>query len=145
MDDFAAQIDSLIASILSIRGDKIVTLAINGEEPFVIDISKDGQFGYDESHSLLFRNKLATAFQQNGGLVVRQILPLKVEREMPNGQKVWNPRKNIYGVYITDEQWIPLSRTEMKIAHCRDAKTGKLLKPEPDIAFRDFPVVDFGD
>lgn len=142
MDDITAQIDSLIASILSIRGNKIITLAISGEEPFIIDVNAAGVFGYDESHDFLFRTKLTAALQNDGGLVVRQILPIKVEREMPNGQKVWNPRKNLYGVYFTDGQWIPLSRTELKIAYCTDTKTGKLGKPEQDVTFRDFPVIE---
>jgi len=135
-----AAMDKLIKAIVKIPGNKIVTLMVQGEsEPFVIDISADGKFGYHESHELLFRAKLASAFSSSGGMIIRQFLPLKVERKMPDGKKVWIPRKKIYGIFIAKGKWYPLSKEEVRKACCTDAETGKPIPPEPDVSFSDFP------
>ncbi len=103
--------DKLIKSIVKIPGEKIVTLIVQGEsEPFVIDVSADGKFGYHESHELLFRAKLVSAFSSSGGMIIRQFLPVKVQRKMPDGKKVWIPRKKIYGVFIGKGKWYPLKK-----------------------------------
>jgi hypothetical protein len=134
-------INSLIEAILKIPGKKIVTLSIDGEaEPFVLDISAEGALGYDASHEFLFKNKLSTAFKSYGGLIVRQFLEIKVERELPNGEKAWIPRKNIYGILISRGGWEPLPEHEVRLAHCTDARTGRPIPQEPDVSFKDFPL-----
>lgn len=139
-NNFTIQIETLISSILNIRGEKVVTVSIGGQEPFIIDVSAEGVFGHDDTHESLFRHQLEVAFRYDGGLVVRQILPIKTEIQTADGNKTWVPRKLLYGVYIGKGQWFPLSKNEMKIAHCTDPKSGKWIKPGQDIGFRDFPV-----
>lgn len=128
---------NLIELILKIPGAKILTLATGDQEPFVIDVSEDGVFGYDKGHKLLFKVKLASAIENGGGLIIRQFLTIKVERKMPNGKKLWIPRKNIYGISLGSGSWRPLSTSEVKLAHCIDHKTGKPIPPEPDVSFCD--------
>jgi len=136
-----AAMDKLIKSIVKIPGEKIVTLIVQEEsEPFVIDVSADGKFGYHESHELLFRAKLVSAFSSSGGMIIRQFLPVKVQRKMPDGKKVWIPRKKIYGVFIGKGKWYPLSKEEVRRACCTNVETGKPIPPEPDVSFSDFPA-----
>lgn len=140
MSRIDAGVNDLIQAILQIPGNKIVTLAIEGEEPFVIDISAKGKFGYHKSHELLFKIKLMSAFRNSGGLIIRQFLSIKVERKTPSGKMIWIPKKNIYGVQIINGSWKPVPRHEVKRAHCTDADSGKPIPCEKDVFFLDFPV-----
>ena len=140
MDEIAIQIKGLMESILKIPGKKILTLATEHLEPFVIDVSEDGVLGYEEGHDLLFKAKLFSAFRSVGGLTVRQFLSIKVEEEMPNGKKLWIPRKNIYGVRIAYGDWTPLSKLEIRSAYCTDYSTGKPITPGKDVSFCNFPI-----
>jgi hypothetical protein len=130
-------VDKLIAVIQGIPGQKIVTLyaptSLNPE--FSIDIQSAGRMGYEEGHEALFKAKLVHALIDGGGLVVRQLLGVKVQRRMPNGKVLWIPKKNLYGFKLGGGGFQPLSREEMRRAHCTDHKTGKVLEPEPDVIF----------
>ena len=135
------EVDRLIDSILRIDRNKIITIVSTYEkEPFVIDISSEGQIGYEEGHELLFRYKLIEAFNSKGGLLIRQFLPIKVQREMQDGKKMWIPKKNIYGILISNGSWKHMSKFEVKELYRIDSKTGKYLPLERDIIFSDFPI-----
>jgi hypothetical protein len=83
---------------------------------------------------------LQTAIDSNGGLIVRQFLSLKVERLMPNGKRIWVPKKNVYGVMMGNGTWQALSAQSVQHASCVDATTGKPLPPEDDVTYLKFPV-----
>lgn len=127
-------VDELLEVITGLRGDKIVTLAYE-ERKFVIDINANGKIGYDPTHEALFRAKLFNAMDSPGSLIVRQFLPIKVERTMTDGRKRWIPKKKIYGVVLVNGSWLPISKAEMRTAYCIDHKTGEYLAPEPDVIF----------
>ncbi len=140
MDDLIlSHINKLIQSILKIPGKKKVTLAFGNRETFVIDISENGDFGYEEGHELLFRAKLQTAFTSQGGLVIREFLPVKVEEVMPNGKTLWKPIKNIYGVHIQNGKWCSILADELQDICNTDADTGELLPPEDNVHYVEFP------
>src|SRR5262249_57253893 len=92
-----SDIGNLIRSILKIGGSKIVTLVDKKYPPISFDVSAKGFFGHHESHKRLFEMKLQRAMKTSGGLIVRQFLAIKVEKTMPNGERIWIPRKKIYG------------------------------------------------
>jgi hypothetical protein len=141
MNKVNLEIESLLDAILNVPGDKIITLiAHDRSEPFSIDIGADGNIGYEDFHKSLFDAKLLTAFSCSGGVIIRQFLALKVERVMPNGKKMWIPRKNIYGVMIGNGGWKGLTENEVKNAHCTNAETGEPLTPEENVAFQKFPI-----
>lgn len=141
MTETACRIDQLMAAIVKIPGPKMLTLmTTEHQEPLVIDVSSSGVFGYRRNHCLLFRTRLAIAFANAGSLIIRQILPIKIQREMPNGGRLWIPRKQLYGVSIAGGDWMPLSREEMRWAHCIDCETGRPIAPEKDVSFGDFPA-----
>jgi hypothetical protein len=74
------------------------------------------------------------------GLIIRQFLSVKVERVMPNGRRVWIPRKNVYGIELGHGQWRPLSSTEIRDASNTDAASGRRLPPEDDVTYQEFQV-----
>ena len=142
-DRIINNLEKLIDSIVNkIPGEKIITLVIQGREnnPFVIDVSKDGKFGYHESHEVLFKTKLISAFLSSGGMIIRQFLPMKTTIKTPDGRKIKVPLKKIYGVFIAKGSWYPFPKEEVKKACCTDPKTGKPIPPEPGVIYSDFPV-----
>ncbi len=140
-NDIPHRISELMLMISRIRGGKILTLLISDkEEPFVIDMSEEGYIGYEKDHEILFRTKLVSAFNISGILIIRQFLHIKVQRTLPNGEILWIPRKNVYGINIENGTWTPISKTALKQAYSADHKTGIPITPEKDVLFRDFPV-----
>ena len=137
----ACRIDQLMAAIANLPGPKVLSLmTTEHQEPLIINVSSSGVFGFKRSHCLLFRTRLAAAFANAGSLIIRQLLPIKTQRDMPDGRQVWIPRKRIYGISIARGDWMPLSCEEMRWAHCIDCETGKPIAPEQDVSFDDFPV-----
>lgn len=63
-------VEKLIQDILSLYGNKILTLVYEGGV-YKFDVSDEGVIGYEESHSLLFKAKLISAMHSGGGLIVR--------------------------------------------------------------------------
>jgi len=136
------QIDHLMQSIFNLPGKKILTLIDANARISTFDISEEGVIGYHKSHKRLFYARLRRAINTHGGLVIRQFLPIKVERISPSGKKIWIPIKNVYGVYLGEGSWAPLSAAEIREVSCTDAKTGKPLPPEQDVRYRAFPVTN---
>lgn len=83
-------------------------------------------------------SKLVAALGASGGMIIRQFLPLKVERQLPDGRIVWLPRKNIYGVTLGGGRWQALSSDETRQAHTTDANTGEPLDQEDLTVFPEF-------
>ncbi|MBS0654941.1 MAG: hypothetical protein JSR46_04115 [Verrucomicrobia bacterium] len=131
--------NSLIAEITKIPGNKIITLSSNAESAFTIDISETGEFGYQPSHKTLFMSKLNGALFAGGALIIREFLPLRAKQMATNGEKMWLPLKNVYGVLLRDGKWIGLDAETVKECHNTDHKTGLPLPPEPGICFKSFP------
>jgi hypothetical protein len=131
------KIEALITAILSIPGDKIVTIA-TAEYHQAYDIKANGDIGYAPTHKQLFEAHLVEAFRSGGGISIRQFLNIKVERVMPSGKKIWIPRKNIYGISVVNGEWFGISKADLVWAHCTDAATGKPLPAEPDVTYQDF-------
>lgn len=136
-----ARAGELLQSVLKLPGNKIVTLVVQGREPFVIDIGQNGDVGYEKGHELVSMAKLVTAFRGAGALMIRQFLPLRVQRVVPNGKTLWIPRKNVYGIRILGDKWEPLSGDEVRLMHTTDADTGQALPPEDDVRYADFPYL----
>ena len=130
---------SLLRSLRAIPGEKIVTLAVqSGEQAF--DIQEDGTIGYAPSHERLLKTMIEEGLSFGGGMLVRQFLPLKIERLMPNGTKQWIPKKNVYGVFFAKGSWEALSAEEVRAACTIDVQSGAPLSQESDIYYRQFPV-----
>lgn len=131
------QIELLLKRILKIPGQKILTL-FDGGRFFNIDVNSDGVFGYVEGLDALFKAKLCSAFLGSASLIIRQFLPITIERKI-NGRNIQMPLKNVYAAVIKDGTWRGLSKSEVREAHCIDADTGKPITPEKDVFFCDFP------
>lgn len=139
MSDTPRRIEQLIQAIRAIPGNKVLTLMTTEQsDPLVMTVTHDGVFGRNREHDALFRIRLAYAFTRAGSLIIRQLSPLKIQREMPHGKRRWIPRKNIYGISIVHGTCTPLSKEEIQWAHCTDPRTGRRIPPEPDVSFRDF-------
>jgi hypothetical protein len=136
----SATIDSLLKAIRAIPGGKIATLVVeNGQQAF--DIKEDGKIGYNPSHEQAFKQMLEEGLATGGGLMIRQFLPIKVERTMPNGTKHWIPKKNVYGVFLGEGKWVPLSAEEVRSASSTEAESGAKLNQESDVYYRDFSAM----
>jgi hypothetical protein len=137
-----SQVDDLVQSILGLSGPKILTLAVSGDLIYTFDVSKEGVIGYRKSHKRMFYTQLRKAMNTYGGLIIRQFLPIKVERLSPQGKKIWIPIKNVYGISLGYNSWSPLSAAEVRSACCTDAETGKPIPPEPDVRYLTFPTLN---
>ena len=133
-------IGELIHQILKIPGDKIVTLAIAGLEPFIMEI-KNGQFGDHPNHKVLFLVKMQQGVARGAGLTVREFLPLKVKRKGENGKDFWVPEKNLYGVFFKGDRWMGSTAEMMREAYEIDAQTGMPIPRQEGVHYKDFPIV----
>ncbi len=134
MSDEATTPEAILQRIRSLPGPKILTLVTEASE-FTIDIDAEGVCGYGPGHESLFRAKLARALQEGGGLMIRQFLPMKVQRRMPNGKLLWIPEKKLYGLFLGQGALRPFSAAEVRHASCTDAATGAALAPEPGLTY----------
>ena len=132
-------LEDIIAAILTIKGDKIVTIATTGHHQ-AYDINAKGDIGYAPFHRHQFETQLAAAFRDGGGVIIRQFLTIKVECVMPNGKKMWIPRKNVYGISIVDGEWFGIPESALIDACCTDNVTGKRLPIEPHVSYKAFPT-----
>lgn len=134
------KINNLIEAILKIPGSKIVTLAINGDDFFELDISDNNEFGYIPEHKLLFKAKLINALQNGGGMIIRQFLSVRTKRKMKNGKEMWIPEKNLYGAILGNNDWTGMDIQSLKRACETDATTGLPLDHEVSTHYRNFPI-----
>lgn len=137
-DPIVIAFESLIESILSIPGNKIITLGY-GDEAFSIDIDKDGNYGHQVGDEEIFKAKLFSAFHVRGAVIIRQFLSEKIRITAPNGKRIDIPKKNIYSISIYNGDWFPHSKETMEWAHNTEYGTGKILLPEEGVSFIDFP------
>lgn len=131
-------LERLIAAILNIQGDKIVTIATSGHHQ-AYDIKANGYIGYAPFHRYQFEAQLVEAFRAGGGIIIRQFLAIKVEQVMPNGKKMWIPRKNVYGISIVNGEWFGIPKPDLIDACCTDNVTGERLPIEPNVTYKAFP------
>jgi hypothetical protein len=134
------KINNLIEEILKIPGQKIVTLVINKDDVFKLDISENKQFGYSPEHKFLFKAKLTNALRNGGGMIIRQFLSIRSKRKMPNGKEMWIPEKNFYGAILGNDDWIGMDIQSLKKACETDAKTGLPYPREVGTHYRVFPI-----
>jgi len=123
-------VEQLIQDILSLSGNKILTLAYEGNTRS-FDVSEEGVIGYEENHLLLFKAKIISAMHSGGGLVVRQFTKIMYNDRIPY--------KNIYAVYLHDDSYHWLPKKSVEDIHCIDANTGKKLPLEKAVRCLDFP------
>lgn len=123
----------LLKSILSIGGQKMITLCIDNE-PHIFDISKDGVIGYEPNHELVFLMKLERSFNSIASLIVREFTWLY---SVDSCVKI--PYKRLYGCMISKGRVHPLTKEQMRDAHTLDPRTGKRISQEKAVLFSDFP------
>jgi hypothetical protein len=133
-------LDLLMVEILKIPGDKIITLTDQDQCSFKVDVSQEGVFGYQSGVKELFLAKLMKAFYGNGAIIIREFLPVKVERVLSNGKKMWIPEKNLYGIALQQGEWVGLSQEELQQCYATDAKSGQPLNQEDGVRYRKFPL-----
>jgi hypothetical protein len=130
----AAVLDDLIARIKRLPGAKIVTLSTSTGE-FAIDVDPQGACGYHPGHEPLFKVRLARALLEGGGLIVRQFLPVKTLRRMPNGKLMWVHAKKLYGLALADGAVRGLDAEEVRAATCTNADSGAPLPVEEGVVY----------
>jgi len=130
-------VQDLLNHILKIRGDKIVTLATN--TVFSFNIDREGHFSPDPLQEHFFREKLIQAFQQGGGMIIREFLPLKMKRQLQPGKTGWVPEQNLYGVFIGDSTWIGLDAATVQ--KMQEDKNDPHLK-EDWVHYQPFPSIE---
>ena len=139
-------IESFEKVCLSIPGKKQITIVNhNTVEPFIIDVSDNGYFGYDPSHKLLFQYQLNLVFQHQGSIIVRQFLSLKTEVIAPNGIKKWIPLKKLYGFICVNGGWVTIPAKDLESSYSYDANTGDLIDREPNVTYCEYiqPYLQF--
>jgi len=129
----------LISDILSIEGQKIVTISIPGVGGQAIDIDRHGSIGYAASHKVVFLYAILTCFEEEGGIIIRQFLDFGAT-EHQGDKEIFIPRKNLYGVSIKVGKYRFLTAEEVELACNTDAVTGEPLKLEKYVFYCGFPV-----
>jgi len=123
-------------------GTKIVTLLTesNFSQPF--DIDEKGNIGYDPSHEELFfalTERMINHPEMGGVVIIRQFSPLKTEFINPQGEKVWIPIKNLYGLILGQGQWQGVQKDTLRLQFGYDSQTGDPLEKEPAVTYQDIP------
>lgn len=83
------------------------------------------------------RLALGLGLAGSGGLIVRQQLALKVQRESRLGERVWANQEKLYGAYLLQGSWSPSSATQVRDSDSTDAHTGKPLPKVPGTSYGD--------
>lgn len=130
----------LLNHILAMPDSKIITLVFPTHEVFKFDIDTEGNVGYEKSHKKMFLSLLAQQLSHGGVLTIRQFTSLKTEIISPNGKKMWIPIKNLYSLRLGHQQWLGVSKEELRICYSYDAVTGDPLTPEPSVLYKDIPA-----
>ena len=134
------KIKDLIEEILKISGPKIVTLTLNNDDIFELDISENNEFGYAPEHKLFFKAKIANALKSGGALIIRQFLSIRTKRKVTNGKEMWIPEKNLYGAILGNNNWLGIDSESLKKAYETDATTGQLIPHEVSTHYKSFPI-----
>jgi hypothetical protein len=128
----------IIELIQTISGNKVLTLA--ARTIFKIDVDEIGKFGYAKEHLLDFKVKLTNALREGGGLIIRQFLNVKFEHKTQNGKLIWIPAKKIYGLFLGNNSFQPLSEQQVQEMFLIDYQTGQRIESEPGIIFSTLPL-----
>ena len=75
-----------------------------------------------------------------GGLIIRQFLPMRIKRKLPDGKEKWLPEKCLYGIILINNNWSGISAKELQIACETDSNTGKQLPHEARVHYKDFDM-----
>ncbi len=139
--------------LLSIPGEKIVTIGHRDHRTFEVDVHSDGSFGYDDFPGgrnvvkRLFDAHLGAALEGGGALVIRQFLDIKVKAKVnwlggeadpsEEGKVVEVPMKAISMFRLFEGQALGVSSEQAKEASEVDAATGRRLPPEFGVVYVD--------
>jgi hypothetical protein len=116
-------------------GNSIVTVFSPSSANPVMKIDvREGAFGYNPAHKLLFEAKLCTALTTEGSIVVRTFL----SETFTDSQGRVLPRKQIRGAGVGHERVEGMPAEAMRLAHNTDARTGKALPSEEGVEFVDW-------
>lgn len=123
------RVDKLLDVIRALPGQKILTLAHADGRTFVIDVSPEGDFGYEPGHLALLVAKVINMLFDGGAITIRQFREDKVEigdREFP--------RKNIYSIVFVDGDWKPVPPEGVQWCQEHDFN-GEPIEPEPGLVY----------
>jgi hypothetical protein len=139
--------------LLSIPGEKIVTIGHRDHRTFEVDVHSDGSFGYDDFPGglnvvkRLFDAHLRAALEGGGALVIRQFLGIKVKAKVnwlggeasptEEGKVVEVPMKAIFMFRLFGGQAVGVTSAEAKEASEVDAATRRRLPPEFGVVYVD--------
>lgn len=139
---FSTNTQQFANCLKKMAGTKIVTLltADNFSQPF--DIDEKGNIGYDPSHEELFfalTEKMINHPEMGGVVIIRQFSPLKTEFINPQGEKVWIPIKNLYGLILGQGEWQGVQKDILRQQFGYDSQTGNPLEKEPAVTYQEIP------
>ena len=123
----------LLNYIISLSGDKIVTITLSDEEYKSFDLDKNGIIGYRPSHISMFNSYLMDC-QNNGGVVmVRQFTKIQ-SHILEDGTEI--PYKNIYGFISRDRLFTPIDSRTLESSMLISPKTNEPRDPEKGALYR---------
>lgn len=126
---------NFINILKNIKGSKIVTINVD-EYTRVFDINEDFKFS-DNLSELFFYGMLKNGFLKSAGIIVRQILKIKVKRNIKN-KEIWIPKKKLYGFILNSNNIFSIPKEELEICCNTDNVTGLPLEPEKDVIYEEF-------
>lgn len=134
------QVEVLMQIILGVPGQKIVTVAKEGET-LAFDVTANGKIDFEPGHPADLRQVLDQALKGSGSLIIRRFLHLQVEHTTPSGEKMWIPQKKLYGAFLQNGQFFGLKAAQLRETFSYDHATGAPLPPEPAELYCDFPGI----
>jgi hypothetical protein len=74
-------------------------------------------------------------------MIIREFLPMKLKRMLPNGKEMWILEKNLYAVLFKEQSWIGMDAEAVQQAHETDCATGMPIPREEGVHYKDFSTV----
>lgn len=111
-------VEELIQEIEALEGEKIVTLVDDDKNSWQVSFSKSGKIGQEESHEQMLRTKLSETLKSKGSIIIRQTTDMK---------KAGIPVKKMYGVYLHNNDWTPISVSDMELSYGTSTGSGEVI------------------
>lgn len=120
---------TLMSEILSIPGQRLVSITSRTGQVMRFDIDTCHRFGHSAGHLALFVNKMFEGLNGYAGVMIRAYTGTTVNvYDGEKGAFVPHPVKNLYGALLERKNYVGLSQSQVEHVHTTDAKTGK---PKP--------------
>lgn len=140
MDDSREMAKLLAETIKALPGRKVVTLAGDIDDAFVIHDERVSRRNVGEFELLKFAIEAAIV-GEGTGMTIRQFLPHLREKRLGNS-KIFVPYINLYAVYLGNWRMSIMSSEVVKTCYETDIRTGSSIPKEEGVFYRELSLLE---